>query len=76
MCNFKNILLQGVSLHVNDIYPVFLKIFSDKEHVRIQKVLSEGIQLNSDNNLFLLDGGERIQIPLKVGHIWPASEMP
>ena len=67
MCNFKNLLLQGVSFRVSDIYPVFLKIFSDIEHVRIQKVLSEGIHLNSDNNLFLLDGGERIQIPQKVG---------
>ena len=72
MCNFKNLCLFVVS----DIYPVFLKIFSDIEHVRIQKVLSVGIHLNSDNNLFLLDGGERIQIPQKVGHIWPASEMP
>ena len=44
-------------------------------HARIQKVLSEGVQLcNSD--VFFLFRGERIQIPLKAGHYQPASETP
>ena len=43
------------------------------KHARIQKVLSEGVQ---SLTFFLVDEGRRIQIPLQVGHHWPASETP
>ena len=33
--------------------------------MRILKVLSEGVQLCE---VFLVNGGERVQIPLKAGH--------
>ena len=46
----------------------------DSFHARIQKVLSEGVQLcNTDNNF---RPGERIQIPLKADQCRPASETP
>ena len=42
-------------------------------HARIQKVLPEG----SNSDVFISDNeGERIQIPLKLGHHRPASETP
>ena len=44
-------------------------------HARIQKVLPEGVQFNSDF-FFLDDERERVQIPLKVGNHWPTSKMP
>ena len=49
-------------------------------HVQIQKVLSEGVQLNTDNEFFVLFklvlGWWIHQIPLKVGDHWPARETP
>ena len=45
-------------------------------HARIQIVLSEGVQLNSGNVFLKMMGEERIQISLKEGHQWPASETP
>ena len=48
--------------------------YIDSFHARIQKVLSEGVQLcNTDNNF---RPGERIQIPLKADQCRPASETP
>ena len=48
--------------------------YIDSFHARIQKVLSEGVQLcNTDNNF---RPGERIQIPLKADQRRPASETP
>ena len=46
-------------------------------HVRIQKVLSEGVQLLSVFFVFfsLMRGG-RIKIPCLVGHHLPVSETP
>ena len=46
-----------------------------KLHARIQKVLSEGVQL-TDNFLFWLMRLERTQIPLEAGHHRPNSETP
>ena len=46
----------------------------DFEDARIQIVLSEGVQRNSDKVLEM--SGERIQIPLKAGHHRSASETP
>ena len=43
-------------------------------HALIQKVLSVQVQLNVYP--FLLMRGERVQIPLKVGHHQPPSETP
>ena len=43
------------------------------------RVLSEGVQLNSDKVFFfnlVYEGRERIQISLKASHHRPASKMP
>ena len=45
-------------------------------HVPIQKVLSEGSNTDGFLCCFLVDGMERIEMPLKVGHHQPASETP
>ena len=44
-------------------------------HARIQKVLLQGVN-NSDSFVGFFVGGERIQIPLKVGHHRSASKTP
>ena len=41
------------------------------DHAQVQKNLSGG-----GSNFFSLMSGERLQIPLKAGHHWPASDMP
>ena len=43
-------------------------------HAQIQKVLPAGSTF--DNVFFFLMRGERIQIPIKADHHWPASETP
>ena len=47
--------------------------YIDSFHSRIQKVLSEG---SNSATLTIFFRGERIQIPLKAGQHWPASETP
>ena len=49
-----------------------------RTHARIQKVLSEGVQLCNSDNVFFFSffRGERIEISLKSGHRRPASETP
>ena len=42
-------------------------------HARIQKVLSEGVQLFNFDYAFLRERGS---ISLKADHYWPASETP
>ena len=53
---------------------ILLQLLPMNTHARIQKVLSEGVQLCNSDNVFFLFRGERIQIPLKAGHYRPASE--
>ena len=55
--------------------------FASVKHARIQKVLSEGVQLRQRFNfyfifIFILIKGGRIQIPLLAGHQRSASETP
>ena len=50
------------------------------QHAQIQKVLSEGVQLNYDIYLgflvFVLSGGREDLNTTNGGHHWPASETP
>ena len=58
---------------------ILLQLLPMRTHVRIQKVLSEGIQLcNSDNVFFFFFffRGERIQISLKMAFRWRADDGP
>ena len=50
--------------------------YIDSFHVRIQKVLSEGVRSNSATRTIFFRLGERNQIPLKAGQHRPASELP
>ena len=54
---------------------VKLQLLPMRTHARIQKVLSEGVQLCNSDNVFFFSffRGERIQ---KSGHHQPASETP
>ena len=47
---------------------------TDENDAQIQRVLSEMVQLNSDNVFFLWM--RDIKLLLKAGHYRPASEMP
>ena len=42
------------------------------KHARIQKVLSEGVQ--DSDSVFVVEGRERIQIPLRAGHYRSAAK--
>ena len=68
LTSFRNNIRVSNSLDPDqDWQNVVLDLDSNSLHVRIQKVFSEGIQL-----FFFIY--EWIQIPLKSGHHWPASE--
>ena len=45
-----------------------------EEHTRIQRVFSEGVQLNSGVFLLVDEWNLGIQLPLKSGHHRPASK--
>ena len=55
---------------------ILLQLLPMRTHARIQKVLSEGVQLCNSDNVFFVSffRGERIQISLKSGHHRPVSE--
>ena len=57
---------------------ILLQLLPMRTHARIQKVLSEVVQLCNSDNVFFFSffRGERIQISLKSGHRRPASETP
>ena len=53
---------------------ILLQLLPMSTHALIQKVLSEGVQLCTSDNVFFLFRGERIQLPLKAGLHRPASK--
>ena len=87
--NTKTSVIAAIRIYTASIYTTTKVLFSQvniyetdsyhmgQYHARIQKVLSEGVQINSENVFFyLIRGREDPNTTKNGGYYWPASETP